>query len=48
MPNGMSFHLGEFRARDDDDDDDGPGLRWMAMEGWSAAIHSDDDGPCGR
>jgi len=30
MPNGMSFHLGEFRAHYEDDV---LGLRWMATEG---------------
>jgi len=45
MPNGMSFHLGEFRAHHADGV---VGLRWMAMKGWSATIHCDQDGPCER
>ena len=45
MPNGMRFHLGEFRAHHDGT---GHGLRWMATEDTAAAVHSDQDRRCGR
>ena len=45
MPNGMRFHLGEFRAHHEGN---GLGLRWMATEDTAAAVHSDQDQRCGR
>jgi len=45
MPNGMRFHLGEFRAHHDGNV---LGLRWMATEDTAAAVHADQDRRCGR
>jgi len=38
MPNGMRFHLGEFRAYHEGNV---RGLRWMATEDTAAAVHAD-------
>jgi len=43
MPNGMRFHLGEFRAHHDGHV---LGLRWMATGDTAAAVHSDQEKRC--